>query len=277
MRGALMSLLALSLSAASAQEPPSAKPLVGDKAFTAVTKTFPYKQGDTELEGFLALPSTPQDSDLKNLPAIVLVPEWTGPNPQAFAKAKKLAELGAVVLVADIYGKGVRPKAGPEAAKTAGIYKKDRDLLRARVKAAYDEIAKMPQVNKEKIFAIGFCFGGLTALELGRSGADVAGVVSFHGDLTNPTPADDAKIKGKVLVLHGAADPFVPPEQVATFEKNMGATPVDWQVVKYSGAVHSFTNPTATDKKSGACYDPEADRRSFDAMLYFFREILAGK
>jgi dienelactone hydrolase len=174
----------------------------------------------------------------------------------------------------DIYGKGVRPKNGQEAGEQAGKFKSDRALLRARINAALDVLRKNEHVDPKRIAAIGYCFGGTTVLELARSGADIAGVVSFHGGLDTPTPADAKHIKCKVLALHGADDPYVPPAQVAAFEKEMTDAGVDWQLIKYSGAVHAFTNPEAgNDNSKGAAYNERADQRSWEAMKLFFAEI----
>jgi dienelactone hydrolase len=138
-----------------------------------------------------------------------------------------------------------------------------------------DELKKQPQVNAQKLGAIGYCFGGTTVLELARSGADVDAFVSFHGGLSTPTPADAKRIKGKVLALHGADDPNVPPAEVAAFEEEMRKGGVDWQLVAYGGAVHSFTDWNAgNDNSKGAAYNEKADKRSWQAMKDFFAEAL---
>jgi dienelactone hydrolase len=233
--------------------------------------TVEYKQGDAVLEGYLVL--DPQNA--RKRPGVVVVPDWLGVGAESKRRADDLARLGYVALVADVYGKGVRPKDGSEAGPLAGRYKGDRPLLRARVRAALDELLKQPAVDASRIAAIGYCFGGTTVLELARSGAPVAAVVTFHGGLDTPTPADARNVKGHVLVLHGADDPFVPPAQVAAFEEEMRAAGVDWELVKYAGAVHSFTNPGAgSDSSKGAAYTATADRRSWEAMKAFFAETL---
>ena len=158
--------------------------------------------------------------------------------------------------------------------KLVAIYKGDRPLLRARAQAALTELLKQPQTDPTRVAAIGYCFGGTTVLELARSGAPLTGVVSFHGGLDTPTPQDAKNIKAKVLALHGADDPFVPPMQVSGFEKEMTEGKVDWQLVKYSGAVHAFAIPSAgNDNSKGAAYNATADRRSWQAMKDFFGEI----
>jgi dienelactone hydrolase len=234
------------------------------------TRTVEYRQGETVLEGFLAW----DDAGPARRPGVLVVHEWTGINPYTRRRAEQLAGMGYVAFAADIYGKGVRPATPKEAAATAGRYKADRALLRERVKAGLDELRRQPNVDPAKVAAIGYCFGGTTVLELGRAGADLLGIVSFHGGLDTPTPADARSVKAKLLVLTGADDPNVPPAQVAAFEEEMRAAKVDWQLVKYSGAVHSFTNPDAgNDNSKGAAYNAAADRRSWIAMQDFFAEL----
>lgn len=146
--------------------------------------------------------------------------------------------------------------------------------MRRRAQAALQVLAENKSVDRKKIAAIGYCFGGGTVLELARSGADLAGVVSFHGNLDTPNLVDAKNIKGKILVQHGGSDPYVPAEQLATFEKEMTDAGVNWQVIIYGGAVHSFTNPdSGTDPTKGAAYNEQADKRSWLAMKQFFDEI----
>ena len=147
--------------------------------------------------------------------------------------------------------------------------------MRARVQAGLDVLRHDPRCNPEHVAAIGYCFGGTCVLELARSGADISGVVSFHGGLDTPTPADAKNVRCKVLVLHGGDDPHVPRKDVEAFEDEMRAGGVDWQLVVYGGAVHAFTNSASgNDKSRGAAYDARADRRSWEAMTVFFAEIL---
>ena len=235
------------------------------------TRPVEYREGEAVLEGWLAVdPAGPA-----RRPGVIVVPNWMGVGPQAKDSAERLARLGFVALVADVYGKGVRPASGKEAGPLAGKYKGDRPLLRARIRAAHEALLRQPGVDPARVVAIGYCFGGTTALELARSGAPVAAVVSFHGGLSSPTPADAKAIQGKVLVLHGADDPFVPEAEVKAFEDEMRAAGVDWQLVKYSKAVHSFTDPDAgSDNAKGAAYNPVADRRSWEAMRDFLAEVL---
>jgi dienelactone hydrolase len=238
-----------------------------------VSRTVEYRQGDTVLEGLLAYDT----AGPARRPGVLVVHDWTGIGPYTKRRVEQLARMGYVVFAADIYGKGVRPGNPKDAGSTAGIYFKDRALMRARILAGFQELEKQPNVDKGKIAAIGYCFGGATVLELARSGAPVAGVVSFHGILSTPTPADARNVKAKVLVLHGADDPYVPAEQLQGFEDEMKAAHVDWQLHVYSDAVHAFTIPEAgNDKSKGAAYNASADRRSWKAMEDFFAEIFAG-
>lgn len=242
--------------------------LVSASGFAAiVTEKVTYKEGDAELEGFIAY----DDAITTPKQAIVIVHDWMGPSEYTEMRAKQIAELGYVGFAADIYGKKLRPKNGEEAAKAAGDFRNgDRKLLRARAKAAYDFIAKHKQVDKKKISAIGYCFGGTTVLEMARAGLPLKGAVSFHGNLSTPNPKDASKIKSKILVLHGAIDPFVPAEEVQGFLKEMNDAKTDYQFVMYSGAVHSFTQKGAgNDISKGFAYNATADARSFEAMKDF--------
>jgi dienelactone hydrolase len=161
-----------------------------------------------------------------------------------------------------------------EAGKLSGQYKSNRPLLRARINAALETLRKNERVDPTKIAAIGYCFGGTTVLELARSGADVKGVVSFHGGLDTPTPADAKNIKCKVLALHGADDPYVGRDAVLAFEDEMKNAGVDWQVSLYSHAAHGFTDPShGTDNSKGMAYNEIADKRSWGEMHIFLNEI----
>jgi dienelactone hydrolase len=233
-----------------------------------------YKDGDTVLEGYAAY----DDAIKGKRPAVLVVHAWMGLDDNAKKRADMLAGLGYYAFAADIYGKGVRPKTPDEAGKLAGKYKSDRKLLRQRVNAGFAQMLKQPNVDAAKTAAIGYCFGGTTVLELARSGTQVGGIVTFHGGLDSPTPADGKNIKGKVLVLHGAADPHETPADYAAFHKELGDAKVDWQLVEYGGAVHCFTDQTAgTDTSKGCAYDPVADARSWAAMKAFFVEVFAQK
>jgi dienelactone hydrolase len=229
-----------------------------------------YKDGDTVLEGWLAYDT----SASAKRPGVLIVHQWKGLSDVEKKRAEMLAELGYVAFCADIYGKGVRPVSGQEAGAIAGKFKNDRALLRRRVNAGLAELRRQPQVDGARVAAIGYCFGGTTVIELARSGADVSGVVSFHGGLDSPNPADGKNIKCPVLILHGAEDPHVTPKDIEACLKELRDANVDWQMISYSGAVHAFTDWTATNSpSSGAAYNEKADHRSWEAMKQFFAEI----
>ncbi|MFZ5432836.1 MAG: dienelactone hydrolase family protein [Calditrichota bacterium] len=214
------------------------------------------------------------DAQVEPRPGVLVCHEWWGLNDYAKSRADQLAQLGYIALACDIYGKGQRATTAEDAQKLATPFYSDRALLRTRVRAGLDELLKHPLTDQQRVAVIGYCFGGMAALELARSGADIKGVVSFHGSLATPNPEDAKSIKAKVLVLHGADDPHVNAEQVAAFEDEMRTAGVDWQLVAYGGAVHAFTNPAAgNDPTTGVAYNAAADRRSWQAMKNFFNEI----
>ena len=230
-----------------------------------------YRQGDVVLEGYLAY----DDSFKGKRPGVVVAHEWFGQTSYERKRAEQLARLGYVAFAIDMYGKGVRAKDGKEAAALAGKYMGDRKLMRARAAAGLDVLRSRPEVDPTRLAAIGYCFGGTTVLELARSGADLAAVVSFHGGLSTPTPDDARNIKAKVLALHGADDPLVPMQQVVAFQEEMRKGKVDWEFISYGGAVHRFSNPAAgNDPSTGLAYNERADRRSWEAMKVFFAETL---
>jgi dienelactone hydrolase len=223
-----------------------------------------YGHDGTELEGYVAHDAAAQEPR----PGILIVPDWLGVGPNAEMRAQMLARLGYVAFVADVYGADVRPT-HEEAAALAGTYYRDLPLLRARVRAAYETLVELPQVDESRIAVIGYCFGGSAALEFARTGADIRGVVSFHGRLIAHDPSDADAIRAALLVLTGGADPVVPDADVHAFQDELrGAPHVDWQVVTYSGAPHAFTVP-------GESFRPIADARSWQAQLDFFDEIFA--
>jgi len=233
------------------------------------TENVEYKQGDTICEGYLAY----DDAVKGPRPGVLVVHDWMGCDSYAKMRADMLANLGYVAFAADIYGRDVRPKSPQEAGALAGKYKGDRPLLRARVNAALDTLEKQPLVDTKRVAAIGYCFGGTTVLELARSGADIAGIVTFHGGLDTPT-RDAKNIKCKVLICHGADDPYVPATDVTALQDEFRKAGVDWQMIYYSGAVHSFTRPSSgNDNSKGAAYNEKADKRSWQAMKDFLAEI----
>ncbi len=235
-------------------------------------ETIQYKQGDTALEGWLVY----DDAVTGKRPGVVVYPAWWGPSGQDKDVAGKLAKMGYVAFVADIYGKGVRPDTIPAAAAESGKYYKDPALLLARAQAGFDQLRNNSMVDTSKLAAIGYCFGGQSALDLARSGAPLVDVVTFHGSLGTPHPENDKNIKGHVLALHGAADPIVNQDAVAKFEKELTDAGVDWQVVLYgNGVMHAFTDATHVQAPDhGIKYDAEADKRSWQAMSDLFKSTL---
>ena len=235
------------------------------------TETVEYRHGGTVLEGHLAYDATITGKR----PGVLIIHEWWGNNNYLKMRAEQLARLGYIAFALDMYGKGIIAKDAKEAGALAGIYRNDRKLMRARANSGLDVLKKHKLTDTNHVAAIGYCFGGGTALELARSGAPLAGVISFHGNLDTPSRADAKNIKGKVLVLHGGDDPFILSEQMTAFQDEMRKAGVDWQVYIYGGAVHSFTNPdSGNDPSRGLAYNQTAERRSFEAMRLFFAEVL---
>ena len=231
-----------------------------------------YKDGDTVLEGYLAY----DDAVKSPQPLVLVVHEWWGLNDYAKGRARQLAQLGYVAFAVDMYGKGVLAKDAKSAGALAGKLRSDRPAMRKRILAGLDAVKSNPRVDANRIAAIGYCFGGTTVLELARSGANIAGVVSFHGGLDAPKPAEGDSIKCKVLALSGADDRSVPPAQVAAFSDEMRQAKADYQIVLYGGAVHAFTNPASgNDPSTNVAYNAAADRRSWQAMRDFFTELFA--
>jgi dienelactone hydrolase len=249
--------------------------LVGQFSWSKViSEKVEYTEGTNKLEGFIVYDSA-KTTGSKKLPGMVIVHDWMGVGDYVKMRAEQMAQLGYVAFVADIYGKGVRPKDAKEAGALAGQFKSgDRKSLRARAEAAYNELKKNKFVDTKKISAMGYCFGGTAVLEMARMGLPLKAVISFHGGLSAVNEEDAKNIKAKLLVMHGAIDPYVKPEEVAGFQKEMNDANVDYQFISYSGAVHAFTEKHAgTDIKTGAAYNEKADNRSFAAMKTFLEEV----
>lgn len=228
-----------------------------------------YQHHDTKLQGYIA---APKDNN-STKPAILVVHDWMGLSDFTKNKANQLADLGYISFAVDIYGEGIRPKNSKEAGKLASFYKDDRKLMRERTKSAYDLLVKQNNIDPNNIYIMGYCFGGTVALEFARSGAILAGAVSFHGGLETPTPEDAKNIKGRILVLHGLADPLVPPDEVEAFKNEMKAANVDLTFIGYPNAKHAFTNPNAKNSKDSPIgYDKDADQKSWAAFLKFLKE-----
>jgi dienelactone hydrolase len=230
-----------------------------------------YKDGDVTLKGFVAL----DDQSNHKRPGILVMPEAFGLGKQAKDRALRLASLGYAALAGDPYGNGLEVSDLQEAIKHAGAIREDNTKFRQRIRAGLDALMALPQVDTDRLVVLGYCMGGSCSLEMARDGAPLKGVVSFHGALETQSPAEPGKVQAKVLVCHGADDPFVPVEHVTAFEEEMTKAGVDWQVISYGGTVHSFTNPEADGSIEGICYNKQADERSWQAMQAFFDEIFA--
>lgn len=211
-------------------------------------------------------------------PGVLVVHQWMGPTDYERMRARMLAELGYVAFVADVYGTDLRPTDTASAGKAAALFKGDRALFARRVRASLDQLLAQPEVDASRVAAIGYCFGGTGVIELARTGADLDAAVTFHGGLDSPGPSAGKAIKAKLLLLAGASDPFVKPEDVAALRTELDAAHVTWELVYYSGAVHAFTQEGAGhDPSTGVAYDERADRRSWEAMRSFLAEELAAK
>ena len=258
----LSALLAAALYAAPAAAAIKAEPLE-------------WKVGEDSFSGWLVYDD--EDDDLR--PGLVMVPNWMGVTDDALERAKAVAGDDYVVLVADVYGKDNRPADSSQAGKLAGSLRgEDRGPLRARMQGAVDTLkaqAGRAPLDAARIGAVGFCFGGSAVLELARSGADVAGVVSLHGGLgAGAGSTTAARIAAPVLVLNGADDKAVDDAQILAFEQEMDAAGADWQFVDFSGAVHCFAEPSAgSDPASNCRYDERAARRAYRMMDGFFEEV----
>lgn len=233
-----------------------------------------YKDGDVTLKGYRAIPA-----DLVGTaPGVLVAHDWYGCGPYAQQRARELAERGYVAIALDMYGDGKVVSSAAEASGLAGGFYKDLPLMVRRAKAGLTVLTSQTTVDKARLAAIGFCFGGTVALNLARSGEALAGVVSFHGGLKAATavPTTTGGIKSMILVLQGGADPFVPPVDVAGFMEEMTKAKASWRMETYGGAVHSFSNPTAGDNvASGSAYNVVAEKLSIAAMERFFGEIFA--
>jgi dienelactone hydrolase len=238
-----------------------------------MTKEVSYTHGDVRLKGFLAYDNAKEGKR----PGVLVVHEWWGNNDYSRQRARQLAELGYVAFAVDMYGDGKLAKSPQEARGLATPFYEDRALMRERAGAGLKALQEQPTVDGERLAAIGYCFGGSVVLELARSGAPLAAVVSFHGGLATPNPDDARNIKAKVLVLTGGADPMVAPEERDAFIKEMEDARVDYAMTVYGGAKHGFTSPDADRaRQEGVGYQKEADQRSWAAMRALFEETLGA-
>jgi len=242
----------------------------------SVARNIDYDVGGKKMQSVLVY----DDAVKTPRPGIVMTPDWLGINADNVALAKQIAGKDYVILLADVYGADVRPKNPQEAGAATKTMYDHRGDLRARIDAALAQLkaqAGKAPLDGKHYGAIGFCFGGATTLDLARSGADVQGVVSFHGNLSTDDPALAKNIKGNVLVLYGADDKFESPEQIAGFQQEMRDAGVDWQFLSYGGAVHCFAIPSAHGEVPGCKYDERTAKRAFAQMHAFFGETFAAK
>jgi dienelactone hydrolase len=238
-------------------------------AVTAQIKPVSYTEGSQKLNGFAAAPK----KALKQKPGILILPAWMGINDHSKEVAQKLSDLGYNAFVADIYGEGKTPTTTQQAGELSGFYKNNPAAYQKRIQAALDALIKSG-ANKDNIVVIGYCFGGTGALEAARAGMNVKGVVSFHGGLGKDASRANGEIKTKVLVLHGADDPYVPQKDIEAFQKEMKDGHADWQTVYYANAVHAFTEKSAgNDNSKGAAYNEKADKRSWQHFMDFLSEL----
>ncbi len=245
-----------------------ASSLLSFQALTQV-KQVNYADGPQKLVGFASAPK----AGAKGKPGVLILPAWMGINDHFKQISEKLSALGYNAFVADIYGEGNYPKDQKEAGEKSGYYKSHTDDYKRRIKLAMDALIKQG-ADPKNIAVIGYCFGGAGALETARANFDVKGVVSFHGSYGRDTTKAMQAIMPKVLVCHGALDPYSPAAQLKAFQKEMNDSKADWQMIYYANAVHSFTEPAAgNDNSKGAAYNEKADKRSWQAMKDFLKEL----
>jgi dienelactone hydrolase len=239
---------------------------------TVATRPVEYTEGGTVFQGLVAWDSTANE----RRPGVLVVPEWWGLTDHMRQEAERLAAAGYVAFAVDLYGKGKVASHPQDAQAFMAEATKDSRAIAARFNAALAQLKMDRHVDTTRIAAIGFCFGGGVALEMARAGADLAAVASFHGMLATKTPAQPGKVKARLLVLTGGSDPFVTPDQVEGFKKEMQAAGARFDLVVYPGAKHGFTNPDAGSYGMTAlAYDPVADSESWAAMFDFFKTVFA--
>jgi len=237
------------------------------------TETVQYRDGDVELQGYLVW----DDAIKGKRPGVIVVHEWWGLNDYARKRTEMLAKLGYVAFAVDMYGKGKVTEHAKQAGEWAKQINANVDAWQARALLGLDILRRDEHVDPARVAAIGYCFGGATVVQMAYAGADLAGVVSFHGSLPVATQAQAANIKASILVAHGEADGFVPPERITGFKAALEKAGADWEMVTYGGARHGFTNPGAARYGiENVRYDDKADRRSWRVMQQFFDEIFAG-
>lgn len=239
-------------------------------AANAQLKTVKYVDGTQKLNGLSITPV----KEMKTKPGILILPAWKGIDNHSKQSAEKLSKMGYYAFVADIYGEGNYPTNTDQAGQQSGFYKKNYLDYQRRIQLALDQLVKVG-ANPDNIVVIGYCFGGTGVLEAARAGMKVQGVVSFHGGLGRDAARSNNPISTRVLVLHGADDPYVPVAEVAAFQQEMRDTKADWEMIYYADAVHAFTEPEAgNDNSKGAAYNEKAAIRSWERMNTFLQNVL---
>ena len=228
-----------------------------------------YHHHGVTLEGLLAY----DDTIAGARPGVLVSHAWGGRGAFECNKARALAELGYAGFALDLYGKGVLGGNPEENTRLMTPFLEDRSLLQSRLSLALATMQTQDEVDANRCAAIGFCFGGLCVLDLARIGTDIKGVVSFHGLFNPPGNTEGAKIKARVLALHGNEDPMVPVDAVTALENELTAAGADWQIHVYGKTMHAFTNPEANMAGMGLMYNAAADRRSWQTMKNFLEEI----
>lgn len=237
----------------------------------AQLKPIAYNDGTQKLNGFAIAPAKAN----RQKAGILILPAWKGIDEHAKNTAEELTKMGYYAFVADIYGEGNYPKNIDDAGKQSGFYKNNPDQYQKRIMLALQQLIKSG-ANADNIVVIGYCFGGTGALEAARANMNVKGVVSFHGGLGKDASRKNDVIKTKVLVLHGADDPYVPQKDIDSFMKEMRDGKADWQMIYYANAVHAFTEPAAgNDNSKGAAYNEKAAKRSLEHFTVFLNELFS--
>lgn len=233
-------------------------------------KPVDYSDGNQKLSGFVSKPA----KAFKNKAGVLILPAWMGIDDHAKESAEALSKLGYYTFVADIYGVGNKPTNYSEAGQKAGYYKKNIQEYQKRIQLALEQLIKQG-ANPDEIVVMGYCFGGTGAIEAARTNMKVKGIVSFHGGLARDEARTIEPISARVLVLHGADDPYESETEIKAFQNEMRTAKADWEMVYYANAVHSFTDKNAgNDNSKGAAYNEKADQRSWKALLQFLKEVL---
>jgi dienelactone hydrolase len=237
---------------------------VGTAQAAMKTQWIDYKQGNTQLSGYLVY----DDAMQGKRPAVLMMHDRSGFSEDTLKDAELIAKLGYVVFAEDIFGKGVVPKTVPEMTQTITVYNNDRPLMRARASAGFDVLKGLPMVDPGKLAAVGYCFGGTVGIELIETGVPLLGFISVHGSFRNFAPEAAKNIKGRVLILHGAEDPVAPMDELNAVISQLRGAKVDFEVNLYSGTTHGFTHPQNPS-------EVRADEQYKVAMTRFLKEVLA--